>query len=206
MWSIDHRRIKTSHFVRRARRGVWRSVFCSHERRATAPRRRRTPTAHLYPQHTHARSALSSTCHAAAAAARLFSSPRSHVGVGVVATHILIAGYGTGSRHGLCLGRTHTSVRASGAASRRPARAIASGGEGGGARPRAADEQLVGGGEGKCPLPSRKEGVRGIMRARGDARAASRGCAGRDRGASSACRSVGVTAVWGAGGAASSAP
>ena len=36
------------------------------------------------------------------------------------------------------------------AASRSPARAIASGGEGGGARPRAADAQLVGGGEGVC--------------------------------------------------------
>ena len=79
--------------------------------------------------------------------------------------------------------------------------AIARGGEGGGACPRAADEQLVGGGEGFCVLPSRKEGVRGIMR--GDAPGASRGCMGRDRGASSACRSVGVTAVWGAGGAAS---
>ena len=73
------------------------------------------------------------------------------------------------------------SERASGAASRRPARAIASGGEGGGARPRAADEQLVGGGQGVCVLPSRTEGVRGM---RGDARAASRGCTGRDRGAS----------------------
>ena len=58
----------------------------------------------------------------------------------------------------------HLGERASVAASRRPARAIASGGEGRGARPRAADAQLVGGGEGVCGLPSRKDGVRGIMR------------------------------------------
>jgi hypothetical protein len=38
------------------------------------------------------------------------------------------------------------------AASRSPARAKASGGEGRGARPRAADEQLVGGGQGVCAL------------------------------------------------------
>ena len=56
----------------------------------------------------------------------------------------------------------HLGERASVAASRPPARAIASGGEGGGARPRAADEQLVGGGEGVCVLPSRKEGVCGV--------------------------------------------
>ena len=79
--------------MRRARRGVgivWRFVFALMSA-ATAPRRRRTPKAHLYPQHTHARSALSSTCQAAAAAARLFSSPLSHVGVGVDATHMLRA-------------------------------------------------------------------------------------------------------------------
>ena len=187
----------TSHSMRRARRGVALRLR-SHERRHRTPRRRRTPTAHLYPQHTHARSAFSSTCQAAAAAARLFSSPLSHVGVGVDATHIS-CGLWYRQPPRLCLGRTHTSVRASGAASRRPARVIASGGEGRGARPRAADEQLVGGGEGVCPLPSRKEGVRGIMR--GDARAASCGCTGRDRGASSMHEGVGVTAVWGAGGA-----
>eukprot|EP00964_Phaeocystis_antarctica_P032219 scaffold18260_cov57-Phaeocystis_antarctica.AAC.3 len=33
-------------------------------------------------------------------------------------------------------------------------------GEGRGARPRATDEQLVGGGQGVCALPSRKEGMR----------------------------------------------
>jgi hypothetical protein len=44
------------------------------------------------------------------------------------------------------------------AASRSPARAIASGGEGRGAHPRAADEQLVGGGQGVCALPESKGG------------------------------------------------
>ena len=44
------------------------------------------------------------------------------------------------------------------AASRSPARAISSGGEGRGARPRAADEQLVGGGQRLRVLPGRKEG------------------------------------------------
>ena len=44
------------------------------------------------------------------------------------------------------------------ATSRSPARAIASGGEGRGARPRATDGQLVGGGQGVCVLPSRREG------------------------------------------------
>eukprot|EP00964_Phaeocystis_antarctica_P054504 scaffold32040_cov69-Phaeocystis_antarctica.AAC.2 len=48
------------------------------------------------------------------------------------------------------------------AASRTPrARAIASAGEGRGARPRATDEQLVGVGQGGRVLPSRKEGIRG---------------------------------------------
>ena len=143
---------------------------------ATGPRRRRTLLQHISIRtaHTHARSALASTC----------SGSRSRCSFVFVAPlsrrcrcgrHAQVAGCGTGSRHRLCLGRTHTSVRASGAASRRPARAIAGGGEGGGARPRAADEQLVGGGEGVCALPRRKEGVRGM---RGDARAASRGCTG----------------------------
>ena len=45
------------------------------------------------------------------------------------------------------------------AASRSPARAIASGGEGRGARPRAADEQLVGVGQGVCVLPESKGGA-----------------------------------------------
>jgi len=44
------------------------------------------------------------------------------------------------------------------AASRSPARAKASGGEGRGAHPRAADEQLVGGGQGVCALPESKGG------------------------------------------------
>eukprot|EP00964_Phaeocystis_antarctica_P060773 scaffold36265_cov43-Phaeocystis_antarctica.AAC.4 len=43
---------------------------------------------------------------------------------------------------------------------RTPARAIASGGEGRGARPRATDEQLVGVGQGGCVLPSRREGIK----------------------------------------------
>jgi len=43
--------------------------------------------------------------------------------------------------------------------SRSPARAIASGGEGRGARPRAADEQLVGGGQGVCALPRVERGA-----------------------------------------------
>ena len=190
-----YRRIKTSHFVRRARRGVALRLR-SHERRHCTSSSAHSYSTSLSAQHTHMLDRHSRAlvrqpqpllvCFVAPLSRRCRCGRHAHV-----------AGYGTGSRHRLCLGRTHTSVRASGAASRRPARAIAGGGEGGGARPRAADEQLVGGGQGVCALPSRKEGVRGIMR--GDARAASRGCAGRDRGASSACRSVGVTAVWGAG-------
>ena len=50
--------------------------------------------------------------------------------------------------------------RSSGAASRNPARAVASRGEGRVAPPRATDEQLVGVGQGVCALSSRKEGVR----------------------------------------------
>ena len=83
--------------------------------------------------------------------------------------HAHVAGYGTGSRHRICLGRTHTSVRTSRAGTRGPslttAWAIASGGERAGFRPRAADEHLVEVGQGVCLLPSRKEGGRG---ARGD--------------------------------------
>jgi len=45
------------------------------------------------------------------------------------------------------------------AASRSPARAIASGGEGRGARPRAADDLLVAGGQGVCALPRVKRGA-----------------------------------------------
>ena len=55
--------------------------------------------------------------------------------------------------------------RSSRAASRSPPLVIASRGEGLGARPCATDEQLVGGGQGGCALPSRKRGVR--CRARG---------------------------------------
>ena len=61
---------------------------------------------------------------------------------------------------------------ATGAASRSPARAIASGGEGRGARPRAADEQLVGGGQGVCALPRVEMGAcnrgRGACREAGE--------------------------------------
>ena len=72
-------------------------------------------------------------------------------------------------------------------ASRSPARAIASGGEGRGARPRAADEQLVGGGQFVCALPESKggrvyyggRGVRAGRRERGYEAAAS-ACTGRD--------------------------
>ena len=46
------------------------------------------------------------------------------------------------------------------AASRTPARAVASRGEGRVARPRATDQQLVGVGQGVCGLPSRKDGMR----------------------------------------------
>ena len=112
--------------------------------------------------------------------------------------HAHIAGCGMGSRHGICPGRTHTSMRASGAASRRPARVIASAGEGGGARPRAAHEQLVGGGQGGCVLPSRTEGGRG-MRGRGTTREPPPAGVGGAIAVQAACRSVGVTAVWGAG-------
>ena len=71
------------------------------------------------------------------------------------------------------------------AASRSPARAIASGGEGRGARPRAADEQLVGGGQGVCDLPESKGGrviggeVRAGRRERGY-EAAATACTGPD--------------------------
>ena len=90
--------------------------------------------------------------------------------------HAHVAGCGTGSRHGLCPGRTHTSVGASVAASRPPdGRAIVRGPDGV-ARPRAADEPLVGVGQHPgTALPSRKEGGRGM---RGEARAASRGYTG----------------------------
>ena len=66
------------------------------------------------------------------------------------------------------------------AASRTPARVIASSGEGQSTRPRATDEQLVGVGQGVCELPSRKEG----MTVRGELRVGRREAAG-DRGARS---------------------
>ena len=55
------------------------------------------------------------------------------------------------------------AISATCAASRSPARAVASKGEGRGARPRATDGQLVGGGQGVCVLPESKggHGVRG---------------------------------------------
>ena len=71
------------------------------------------------------------------------------------------------------------------AASRSPARAIASGGEGRGARPRAADEQLVAGRQGVCVLPESKGGrvigggVRAGRRERGYGAAAT-ACTGPD--------------------------
>ena len=60
--------------------------------------------------HTHAISALSSTCQAAAAAARSFSSPLSHVGVGVDATHMLRAVVQAAAKT-LPRPHAHTSVR-----------------------------------------------------------------------------------------------
>ena len=78
----------------------------------------------------------------------------------------IIAGWGRAStRRSFCPVRvthTSTSMRASpsvrragrGAAFRTPARAVASRGEGRGARPRATDEQLIGVGQGVCPPPS----------------------------------------------------
>ena len=62
-----------------------------------------------------------------------------------------------------------------------PARAIASRGEGRGARPGATDEQLVGVGQGVCVLPNRK-GAYGAGRG---ARAVGGGCAAGDGGARS---------------------
>eukprot|EP00964_Phaeocystis_antarctica_P009639 scaffold5248_cov49-Phaeocystis_antarctica.AAC.2 len=67
---------------------------------------------------------------------------------------------GCNSRNTLRQSRAHICSRSSGAASRTPARAIASRGEGRVAPPRATDEQLVGVGQGVCGLSSRKEGVR----------------------------------------------
>jgi hypothetical protein len=99
---------------------------------------------------------------ASAAADRFFHRPPlSRRCVGVDATHMLRAVVQAAAKT-LPRPHAHLGERASVAASRPPARAIASGGEGGGARPRAADEQLVGGGEGVCVLPSRKEGVCGV--------------------------------------------
>ena len=124
-----------SHFMRRARRGV--------ALRLRTMSSAQTPTAQssLSTAHTCTRSALSSTCQAAAAIARFFFAPLSRWCR--CGRHAHVAGCGTGSRHGLCPGRTHTSVRTSGAGVRWPslitAWAIASAGgplgdEGGGAR------------------------------------------------------------------------
>ena len=80
--------------------------------------------------------------------------------------HAQVAGCCRSSSHRLCSSHEHTCSRRSlGAASRSPARAIAKTGEGRGARPCATDEQLVGGGQGACALPSRREGTQ-MMRAR----------------------------------------
>ena len=85
-----------------------------------------------------------------------------------------------GSRKGRTMSLSSSRAKLlSRAASRSPARAIASGGEGRGARPRAADEQLVGGGQGVCALPESKGGrviggkVRAGRRERGYEAAAS---------------------------------
>ena len=141
-----------------------------------------------YPQHTraidrHSRALMSGSC---SRCSRLFLSPLSRPCRCGLHTHV--AGCGTGSRQdSVPWPHAHLSVRASGAGIRGPslrtAWAMASGGEGGGARPRAADEQLVGGGQGVCLLPSRKEGLRGVMdeaRAASPARKRSR-CMHRER-------------------------
>ena len=116
--------------------------------------------------------------------------PPTLVGVGV--RHMQIAGWSRASGRRRICPVTHTSIRASvrRAASRTPAQAIVSRGEGRGARPRATDEQLVGVVQGVCALPSRKEGM----------------CCGRRYGprgratvAQAACRGEGSTAVSGAG-------
>ena len=74
------------------------------------------------------------------------------------------------------------------AASQSPTRAIASGGEGRGARPRAADEQLVGGGQGVCELPESKRG-----RAYNGGRGACRKAGERERGGSDGMHARGPT-------------
>ena len=157
-----------SHSMRRARRGVALRLCPRERRHRTLPHSYSTSLSAAHTCYIGTLEHLSGSC----SRCSFGSLPLSHVGVGVDATHTLRAVV-HGSRHRLCPGRTHTSMRASRAASRRPARVIASGGEGGGASPRAADEQLVGGGQGVCVLPSRTEGGRGVS---GNARAASRGC------------------------------
>ena len=157
----------------------------------------------LYQQHTHAihlstLEHLSGSCGRCSLLWFLRASPLSHVDVACrCGRHAHIAGCGTGSRHRLCLGRTHTSVRASvisvasgvisqviadpgvlwgiavacGAAIRGPSRPTAweiVRGKGrvavpvniavvivAVARPRAADEQLVGGGGDNSGSPPR---------------------------------------------------
>ena len=109
---------------------------------------------------------LVGTCQAAqplfgcrAARVPVSSPPPPHVGAGFRHTHI--AGCGPANRRHRFCSVTRTSMRdlVRRAGSRTPARAIASGGEGRVARPRATDEQLVGGGQGVCVLPSRREGM-----------------------------------------------
>jgi hypothetical protein len=82
---------------------------------------------------------------------------------------------------------------ATGAASRSPARAIASGGEGRGARPRAADEQLVGGGQGVCVLCRESKGGRVYNGGRGACREAGE----RVRGGSVGMHGARLSKGWG---------
>ena len=187
--------------MRRARRGAALGLR-SHMSAATAPRRRRTPTQHISISAAH-------TCYTSQHSRALVRQLRPLL-VTLVSSrfaalsrrcrcgrHAHIAGCGTGSRHRLCLGRTHTSVRASvisvasgvisqviadpgvlwgiavacGAAIRGPSRPTAweiVRGKGrvavpvniavvivAVARPRAADEQLVGGGGDNSGSPPR---------------------------------------------------
>ena len=165
--------------MRRARRGVALRLCPRERRHRTLPHSYSTSLSAAHTCYIGTLEHLSGSC----SRCSFGSLPLSHVGVGVDATHTLRAVV-HGSRHRLCPGRTHTSMRASGAGIRGPsptAWAIVRG-KGRVARPRAADEQLVFVGQGACALPSRKEGVQGM---RGDARAASRWCTGRDRGARS---------------------
>ena len=124
---------------------------------ATAALRRRIPTP------THVDRHLSGS----AALVRLSRRPKPflhplppHVGVGF--RHTQIAGWGRASGRRRFYPVAHLDVEGSGqrAASRTPARAVASRGKGRVAPPRATDQQLVGVGQGVCGLPGRREGIR----------------------------------------------